>query len=469
MRCFMIQRTHDGPYHSFRIGTFLIYVLMALLQAQTLYGVTYYVAPTGNDTNPGTEARPWKTIQKAADTMTAGDTVYIKAGTYHERILPQHSGQPNHYIEYTSYPGNVVIIDGTGIALPEWGGLFDISGKSYLKISDLRIINVGPNLNNIGILVDQSSHIMIENNHTYNTMASGIGIWHSTHITLHDNEVEFACNDGSQECISVVDTDTFEVKYNHVHHSGPGTHGGEGIDILDGSSNGKVHNNYIHHINRVGIYVDAWKNHTSHIEIFQNIVHDCAASGIALASESGGLLENIVIHNNLVYHNKTCGLGIYNCCSSLASLHPMRWINIINNTFYNNGWEPWGAGICVKNPDIEHVIIRNNICSQNVSFQIQVETDVPMGTLTVDHNLIDGYSGAPGDIYGTEYVEGNPRFKATSQADFHLQADSPAIDKGSSLSAPDDDFEGDPRPQGIQYDIGADEYFEPTSFLLWQK
>ncbi len=46
----------------------------------------YFVAPTGNDANPGTIDQPWKTIQKAADTLTAGSIVYIRSGIYHERI-----------------------------------------------------------------------------------------------------------------------------------------------------------------------------------------------------------------------------------------------------------------------------------------------------------------------------------------------------------------------------------------------
>jgi len=49
----------------------------------------YYVAKNGSDSNPGSESQPWLTIQKAADTMVAGDTVYVKAGTYTEQVTPQ--------------------------------------------------------------------------------------------------------------------------------------------------------------------------------------------------------------------------------------------------------------------------------------------------------------------------------------------------------------------------------------------
>src|SRR5512140_3133527 len=58
----------------------------------TPQAAVYYVDPTGDDSNAGTAAHPWRTIQKAADTLVAGETVYIKAGTYHERVVPQNSG-----------------------------------------------------------------------------------------------------------------------------------------------------------------------------------------------------------------------------------------------------------------------------------------------------------------------------------------------------------------------------------------
>ena len=70
--------------------------------------------------------------------MVAGDTVYIRAGTYKERVIPHNSGNADNYILYAAYPGDAVTINGNSISLPsEWGGLFDVSDKSYIKISGL--------------------------------------------------------------------------------------------------------------------------------------------------------------------------------------------------------------------------------------------------------------------------------------------------------------------------------------------
>lgn len=424
-------------------------------------GATYYVSPSGIDTNPGTETQPWQTIQKAADTLVAGDTVYIKAGTYPEKVIPLNSGNAGNYINYAAYPGDTVTIDGAGIQLASYlDGLIYLTEISYIKISGLKITNAGPNINNCGILLEDASYITIENNHTYNTVSSGIGVWDCNNIILDGNEVELACNDGEQECISVSGTDTFEIMNNHVHDSGPGTIGGEGICPKDGSFNGKVYNNHVHDLNnRLGIYIDAWDKHTYDIEVYSNIVHDMKkADGFTVASETGGLLENIKIYNNLSYNNGVNGLTI-SVNGEPLSKHPMKGIYVVNNTFYNNGVD-WGGGIVMENTEAEDIVIRNNILSQNNTFQALEE--IPDNNFTMDHNLIDGFRDYESEIYGDDYITGDPLFVSTSEPDFHLQENSPAIDKGSSTDAPGDDYEGTARPQGLGYDIGAFEYGSGT-------
>jgi parallel beta-helix repeat protein len=433
-------------------------LLILVLTVASGYGAEYFVSKTGNDANPGTEAQPWKTIQKAANTLVAGDTVYIKAGTYNERVIPQNSGTAGNYIIYTPYSNDKVIIDGSGINLPyDWGGLVDISGKSYIKISGLQIKNAGPNDNNQGILVDNCSYITIENNYTYKTTSSGIGVWNSDNITIDGNEVVLACNDGEQECITVAVTGNFVIKNNHVHDSGPGTIGGEGIDAKDGSYNGKIYNNHVHDMERLGIYVDAWDKPTYNINIYNNIVHDINGNDCyTLASEGGGLLENITLYNNIGYNADENGITI--SFNGDVAVQPMKDITIINNTLYKNGSPNWGGGMVVGNADIQNLVIRNNIVSQNIYYQIEVEPNVPMQQLTVDHNLIDGFRDYDDEIKGSDAVEGDPLFVDASNADFHLTGNSPAIDAGSTAGAPGTDYDGNTRPQGAGYDIGAFEY-----------
>lgn len=442
------------PIALFWIGNQTQVVTPSDIRTSAIGGAVYYVAPAGDDSNPGTEIQPWRTIQKAADALVSGETVYIKAGIYSERLIPQNSGSADNYIVYSAYPGDEVTIDGASFDIPEWGGLVDITQKAYIRISGFTVMNSGPTLHNPGISVDESNHIIIEKNYVSNSSDSGVAVWSSYHVIVESNIVEGACYNGYNESISIGGTDDFEVRYNQVH-------GGqkEGICTKDGSSNGKVYGNEVDRTGAVGLYIDAEDKHTYNIDVYGNTVRDSVENGISLASEQGGLLENIRVYNNIAYDNTWVGLHIMICCSDN---HPMSNIQIVNNTFYNNGREPWGGGIAHDNPQATGVVIRNNLCSQNLSFQIIVSSEGPSSSFIVDHNLIDGFRGEAGESYGGDYVEGNPQFVNPAGADFHLQKDSPAIDKGSSTDAPAEDFEGSIRPSGGADDIGAYEYIFST-------
>ena len=72
---------------------------------------SFYVSPVGNDSNPGTQTAPWRTVQHAADTARAGSTVNVRGGTYEERVSINASGNASEgYITFRSYPGETAIL-----------------------------------------------------------------------------------------------------------------------------------------------------------------------------------------------------------------------------------------------------------------------------------------------------------------------------------------------------------------------
>ena len=61
---------------------------------RTASATEYYVAPTGNDSNAGTMELPFATLQRGHDVAAAGDTVWIRGGTYapHDRQVDRWPG-----------------------------------------------------------------------------------------------------------------------------------------------------------------------------------------------------------------------------------------------------------------------------------------------------------------------------------------------------------------------------------------
>ena len=57
-----------------------------VLCVRAAIAATYYVTTTGKDTNPGTQAQPFHTIRQGLRVLTAGDTLYLRGGTYAESI-----------------------------------------------------------------------------------------------------------------------------------------------------------------------------------------------------------------------------------------------------------------------------------------------------------------------------------------------------------------------------------------------
>lgn len=457
------------------LGCFLLVGLLIVTMDSGLVYATGFIEKTnyyvdgvhGSDTNPGTSVdRAWRTIQKAANTMVGGDTVYIRGGTYNERVtLEYKSNSSGHYITFTAYPGEQPIIDGTGIDIDYGGGLFHVWETDYIHVEGLRL----QNSNGAGIYIGQANRIVVARNYTYNTVKSGIGIWGSSNVVVEGNDIELACNShpnypATEENISIASRSfNVVVSYNYVHKAAniPDQYaGGEGINIKDGSHDILVHHNIVHlderqdgkPSNRLAFGLDAWSSETYSVSFFDNIAYNNGI-GFVVESEAGGTARDISVYNNIAYNNKGAGYLIPNWEQNETSLK--KNIEFINNNAYKNG-----TGISINSVKIEIVIIRNNILSQNTQSQIQILAGAQPQT-HIDHNLFYG----TGNPLGSDYVIGDPLFINPSNADFHLRANSPAINVGTSNEAPNFDFDGIARPRGIHFDIGMFEYFPQISHM----
>lgn len=422
---------------------------------------TIYVATTGNDANDGTIDKPYLTINKAAQVAIAGDVVIIKSGTYKptSSIAVTNSGTASNPITFYAETKDAVIIDGSDSTTPSAGdrqGLFTILGttsavKSWIVIDGLRVINSKW----AGIFARYSDNIIVKNCSTKNTWASGIIAANSSNIKVLNNKVQEAClhpikTENTNECITIASVKTFEVAYNAVSDRViDSSNGGEGIDAKNNSTNGTIHHNTVTNLNRVGIYVDAYLGNISNIEVYNNKIYN-AISGISIASEEGGVVDGVKVHDNLIYDIDRCGIRV----AGYLQDGPLRNLEIYQNTVVNCGSKagPWeNVGLLIESKNVTNTgwKIQNNIIS---GCPFQARANVVTFQYLLDNNIFFGATA----ISGTNTITSDPRFKNPSSKDFSLGTGSPAIDKatGTPMSTKDFfDFTRDAKP-----DLGAFEY-----------
>jgi hypothetical protein len=149
---------------------------------------------------------------------------------------------------------------------------------------------------------------------------------------------------------------------------------------------------------------------------------------------------NTIITNSIIKNNTGSSIGGINCYDSSLIITNCT---IADNTGGDNGGIDFVWGLSLT--------ITNSILWGDYPNEINTGPTSPAHIVTFS-NIQGGYSGA-GNIAADPLFVGN--------GDYHLTALSPCINKGTSIGAPDYDIDGDSRPQGAGYDIGADEYAGP--------
>jgi len=448
-------------------------ILFLTIYVSTVRASVFYVDPSngGSNGNSGLNGSPWATIQQAASTAQAGDTVYVQAGTYAEKVTFANSGTADAFITFIGV-GAVIVQEPANTTV--WSGTLNLNTKSYVRIQNFAIQNAYW----FGIYLEACDHIYLDGNSTYNTGASGLSIWHSSYVYASNNVVRKACyqslSTASQECISFSGVSNFEIHHNEVYESGGSTNGGEGIDTKEDCSNGKVYNNIVHDLVRLGIYVDCWDKTLQQVDVYNNRVYSCS-DGIVISSEDSGTVMNVNIYNNITYSNGGFGIIV----SNYVKDGPRKNIAIMNNTVYNNGFgdgdSNWGGGIIVYSSHVSNISIFNNIVSQNDAMQISNGSGV--ASVSVNKNLIYGYKGLSwtNEVKGTNFIEADPLFVDVDGADniignlddnLDVTDASPAINAGTNTGAPAFDFNHYARPAEGTVDIGA---FEHNSVYLGVK
>ena len=406
----------------------------------------FFVSTEGDDSNPGTLNEPWKTINKAARVVKAGEIVFIRGGVYKEVIEITNSGTKDNPITFSAYPGKSVTIDGDNYDLPasDWTPLILISGD-FIHISSLEVqyskgmgvvlageYDIADNINSHhhtqnGILItgDYSTvqnsvvwsncmsnfeegsldnwasglsaarapnHAVIRNNVVYGNWGEGLSTYEANGTIIEDNIV----HDNWSANIYISDATNILLQRNFVYASGTMS-GGSQVGIMMGD--------------------EKYKPASANIEVINNIVFGANRNFYWWRGTAGGGMNNVTIANN-TFVNSTATAGV------IIAVGKHQNMKFINNLTEQDGPLP----IIQVNPNSEFTF-SNNLWSKKPEFA----------------------ASGPGDVLGNpEFLKMNTPFVPDW---FRLNETSPARDKAIVLSNIELDFFGNTRE--LSPDIGA--------------
>ena len=341
------------------------------------YGATiYYVAPSGDDSNPGTQSEPFLTIQKAANVVNAGDSVIVKDGIYTDTLAPR----------------NFIVSLNRGDTYDNW--IIFMSENKWGAVLDGQNNTTGYGWN----FGENANYVRVEN---FEIKGCGWGGFWSNSQKAHHVYI-YGCN---------------------IHHIGrrctDNAYGQAGVFQGGGTSYHTYDSNVIHHIGR---YANGEKGCQNETHYWQNHDHGLYLCG-----------SNTLVINNIFYENLAGWCITSGCWDSVTN------DRIINNIFAfpNPNRKGYILVHAYKDGNF-NTLIKNNIFYKPNGYAIRRYGPSKVVDMVVKNNLVYGTELIEDqDDYVNLVVKNNiegkdPLFFDPENYDFRLKSDSPAFDAGYS-------------------------------------
>ncbi|MEE9349901.1 MAG: right-handed parallel beta-helix repeat-containing protein [Flavobacteriaceae bacterium] len=466
-------------------------LLLFILFQFSANATVYYVSNTGNDSNLGTTInQAWLTINKVNSiTFSPGDEILFNRGdTWNERLIIGDSGTDTQRIYYgafgtgtkptidvqnnetsviVSYHSyitieNLILKNSTNNALG-----FAVTGGCYgITVIGVEIFNAG---NNALSISKGGSDILIQDVSVYNASNNGIYLNGSPANHLSNVIVEncYVSGTGANDGIVVHEDgnggtagSNFIIRNNYAELCAE-----QGFDITTGS-NIHLYNNISKNNVQGGILIGHSANN---ITVERHTSIDEPTTNTSAAINIGGTVPNVVVKYSVIKGN---GYHLLRVTGSN--------VEIYNNVFVYNG----GGAIIDFGNDLENLTFKNNIVTTLMDGMGRIRflgANRPANHPSFDFNNNIYYAPNGVTIYnasttsnytfsnfqttfsqGANSLETDPLFIDRVNEDFHLTQNSPAIDAGIDLGL-NQDFDGSVVPFGVNYDIGAFEYFDTAA------
>lgn len=397
-----------------------------VLDPVTASAADYFVKNGGNNALDGlSPATAWATLGYAAGRVNPGDTVHVQDGSYQGFYLSR-SGTAGNPITFRAAGTNVQITADNGIT-PD------------------------------GINVEGAEHVVIDGFIVNNRTRAGIRTALSRFVTVRN------CRAGYNGRWGIFSgfADDFTVEFNETHHSQLE----HGIYVSNSGDRPIIRGNLVHNNHAAGIHMNGDVSQGGDGTISNALVERNVIYGNGVGGGSGINMDGVsdsVVRNNLLYDNHASGISLYRIDGAAGSSGNL----VINNTIVNASDARWCVNISGGSTGNT---LRNNILYNHHSFRgvIIIDTASRPGFSSDDNSLMSrfslnggssivGFAAWQAEGYDTHSFLATPAdLFVTPGADFRLRPGSPALDTGTAAGAPASDVEGNPRPVGTGYDVGA--------------
>jgi hypothetical protein len=440
-------------------------------------GITYYVAPTGSDSNNGRSlAAPFKTIGKAVNSVAAGDIIEVRAGTYVVNTMITTPGSSSGWITMRGYNGETPVIRNANNSSP--------TIYFYHDDCDESVIGNGSGNTDCRPFYWILQGLQIEGP-TAGDDGNAVKI-DTPKVKLVGNKLCCAYADVVKVVRTANDT---EILNNEIWQDSRVSSNAQGVDIV-GADRVRVAGNYVHNVTNIGIYAKG----NSRNPVFENnllVNIGDANNGHALMLGQDTDDYRLVDGNYETYDGIARNNVVVNATWSCVATSSSYNVHIYNNSCYNTGTSTHGSIFLSNESSIgqtgANIEIRNNIVygsANNPVVKIDNNAMSSYTTLYIDHNIYYVSGGAPKFTWdeaglsnssfsswqtqiaartghADSSIVANPLYSDTSTSSstaLTLQATSPAINAGVTSSYVTTDKQGTARPQGSGVDIGAYEY-----------